>query len=180
MNRSILWLTAFAQPVQTKIATTAPENSLKSFSRGAVEQLKTDKRQMQMRRVILSLILLFGLMFAGCRTQSTSGRLDQLIITEAKSYGGVIEPSLIDSPLLGKWTLKRDKFGTVITCTGVNFQSVDQLFRNRFGSPHAAGKNGEGKAQWVIPAKVAGVSFWYSELGDGVQITVLKPDNMWH
>jgi hypothetical protein len=141
---------------------------------------QTDKNRIHMFRLGSTLILLFGLIVAGCRAQADNGRLDQLIITEAASYGGIVVHSPMDQPLLGKWVVKRDKYGTVITCTGVSFQALDHFLRVLYGTPREGGKNGEGNDQWVIPAKVAGVSFWYSKMGDGVQITILKPDNLWH
>lgn len=128
----------------------------------------------------LLFILVVGLTVLGCRTQQTAGRLDEFIVTEAKSYGATGGPPQCESPLLGKWTIKRDKFGTVIDASGVGFEPLDHFFRKYYGIPHGAGKNAENKAQWVIPAKVAGVSFWYSETTGGVQITILKPDSMWH
>jgi hypothetical protein len=128
-----------------------------------------------MQRLILLVFLATGLVLAGCRTQQSSGRLDQLIISEAHSYGGGKGLLPNDKLMVGTWTVKRDNYGTVIHCTGVSFESLDQFFRNCYGDPHYAGKNEEGKAQWAIPAKVAGVSFWYSELAGGLEITVLKP-----
>ena len=123
-------------------------------------------------------ILLMGLAIIGCRTNQTSGRLDLFVLNEAKAYGGRGQPRQVAVELSGNWGYSRDQLGTVIQCNDVTFQEVDQFFRSLYGDPKEAGTNAEGQPQWVIPAKVAGVSFWYSKLGDGVRITVLKALNM--
>ena len=133
---------------------------------------------LKMRLIIGILATVF--LFTGCQTHKTTGRLDQFIITEAKLYGAASVGGKYEIALTGVWIVKRDRFGTVIECSGVGFNDLDKFLYETYGKPHRAGKNAEGKDQWVIPAKVAGVSIWYSETGKGVQITILKPDNMWH
>ncbi|HEY3760698.1 MAG TPA: hypothetical protein VGN23_03025 [Verrucomicrobiae bacterium] len=125
--------------------------------------------------------ILIGLMIAGCKTNQSSGRLDGFIINEAKAYGGLAQVDIKHKPeLFGKWNYSRDQFGTVIQCNNVTFQAVDRFFKDLCGSPNQAGKNAEGQTQWVVPARIAGVSFWYSQLNGGVQITILKPDSSWY
>jgi hypothetical protein len=124
-------------------------------------------------------VLLTGLVIAGCGTNQTSDRLDRFLISEAKAYGGRIPTRQDEAKLVGEWTFTRDQFGTVIQCSGVTFQAIDKFFRSSYGTPKQVGKNAEGRMQWAIAARVAGVSFWYSEFKGGVQITILKPDSKW-
>ena len=73
------------------------------------------------------------------------------------------------------WERRQDRFGTVLETSNMTFQQVDQFLRDTFGKPNEAGNTAEGQVQWVIPARVVGVSIWYSKKGDGVKISVLKP-----
>ena len=79
------------------------------------------------------------------------------------------------TPPVAHWTRTQDRFGTVLETSDMTFQQVDQFLTGAFGKPNEAGNTAEGQMQWVIPAKVAGVSIWYSKKGDGVKISVLKP-----
>jgi hypothetical protein len=126
-----------------------------------------------------SFILALGLVIAGCAARQLSPRLDVFVFHEIKMYGGRVMISRNKEELSGKWDYSRDKFGTLIQCHGSSFETIDHFFRSFYGTPLPAGKNAEGQPQWVIPAKTAGVSIWYSKLDDGVQIDIIKPNSDW-
>jgi len=128
-----------------------------------------------MKKVFLLIIVSIAWLASGCGPNHISGRLDGALIDEIKRNGGHAEIHEQLPGLTGRWTCQRDRFGTVFQARDVKFEQVDQFLRRAYGAPRKAGETSEHQQQWVIPAKAAGVSIWYSKLGDGVQITVLKP-----
>ena len=77
--------------------------------------------------------------------------------------------------LQGHWTYTRDRYGTVFNGSKVEFREVDGFIKQLYGQPKRAGMTSDDQQQWVIPARVAGVSVWYSKYGDGVRIAIVRP-----
>ena len=113
--------------------------------------------------------IVFPLFFAGvacivlgCSTSERSANLYDILAPEIKSYGGRMPVSQDGpTPPVAHWTRTQDRFGTVLETSDMTFQQVDQFLTGAFGKPNEAGNTAEGQMQWVIPAKVAGVSIWY-------------------
>jgi hypothetical protein len=135
-----------------------------------------------MKRLALTVLLGLASLASGCKTTGhVSGRLDEILPTEITRYGGhaITIPSESVYAANGEWTIKRDRFGVVLQASDVDFEQVDGFLREVYGTPSKGGKTGEHQQQWVIPAKVAGVSIWYAKMENGgVQVTVLKPLNV--
>jgi len=115
----------------------------------------------------------------GCKSQQSSQHLDEFIFSTVQSYGGRKESKTTLPTLKGAWTRTEDKNGIVIQSQKIKFQEVDQILRIAYGDPTEGGKTPDGHVQWVIPARIAGVAIWYSQIGDGVQITINRPLNQW-
>jgi hypothetical protein len=133
---------------------------------------------MKIARTISALITLcIACLFQGCATHHVTGHLDSFLVGEINRYGGKVGNHDKTSDLYGEWTYERDQFGTAIKSSEIKFPEVDDFLKQMYGTPTEAGETDEHSPQWVIPAKVAGVSIWYSKLGNGVQISVVKAIN---
>jgi hypothetical protein len=111
----------------------------------------------------------------GCKMHQISGNPDASLVAEIERHGGYPEAHGRTTDLSGHWTYERDRFGTVLRSCDAEFDQVDRFVKERYGMPSKGGNTREQQQQWVIPAKVAGVSIWYSKFGNGVQVTVMKP-----
>jgi hypothetical protein len=128
-------------------------------------------------RTLLFVVLTASCVMAGCSTYRSRGSLDQFLACEIERHGGrAVAPVFLGDGLLSeRWKFKRDRFGTVVWTRDIAFDNVDAFLRRIYGSPEEAGITNEQQQQWVIPARTAGVSIWYSREGDGVKITILQP-----
>jgi hypothetical protein len=116
----------------------------------------------------------------GCNTSSgkLTGPPDDFVVAEIRRYGGHSDHP-ISVHLTGEWTFQRDNYGTVLESKNADFDNLDQFIRNGWGAPKPAGFSASKEQQWVIPARVAGVSIWYLKSGSGVKISLVKPPNKW-
>jgi len=131
-----------------------------------------------MKTRFLGFFVCFVLLVLSCKTGGVTGRLDEVLMPEVKRWGGNPEVQGNAPPVPAHWTVKRDRFGTVLHTADLNFEQVNGFLAQAFGAPSKGGMTADHHQQWVIPAKAAGVSIWYSEADDGVRITVLKPLNV--
>jgi len=131
-----------------------------------------------MKTRLLGFFVCFALFVPGCKTSVVTGRLDEVLMPEVKRWGGNPEVQGNAPTVRARWTIERDRFGTVLQTADLNFEQVNGFLVQAFGAPSKGGMTVDHHQQWVIPAKTAGVSIWYSESGNGVRITVLKPLNV--
>jgi|GEM_PF-6860581 len=131
-----------------------------------------------MKTRLCGFFVCLALLVPGCKTGVVTGRLDEVLMPEVRRWGGTPEVH-VDAPTVpARWTVKRDRFGTVLQTADLSFEQVNGFLTQAFGPSSKGGVTADHHQQWVIPAKAAGVSIWYSEAVDGVRITVLKPLNV--
>ena len=127
-----------------------------------------------MKSICLIFLVSLAWLSSSCSTHRMSGELDNFLVAEIRRYGGNAGIHEKGVGLGGRWIYERDRFGTVIRSGDVKFEALDQFLKLAYGAPSKAGTTSEQQQQWVIPAKSAGVSIWYSKLDDGVGVTVLS------
>jgi hypothetical protein len=128
-----------------------------------------------MKTGVLSFVVCFALLPVGCKTGDVNGRLDQVLLPEVERWGGNARGQGTAPPVTARWTVERDRFGTVLQTSDLSLEQVNDFLSQAFGTPSKGTTTVGEKQQWVIPARTAGVSIWFCEAHHGVRITVLKP-----